>query len=74
MMEKDLVYHTGYIGNLKRIPYRDMVFNKPEILILNSVSKMLPKNSLRFKRLKNIFIFRDQEHHWPSFLPKVDFS
>ena len=65
-----MIYHTGYVGHLRRKPYRDLVFQKPELMISNMVSKQFPKNKLRYKRLRNLFIYRDQEHDWPSFLPK----
>lgn len=69
MIDKELIYHTGYVGNLKRIPFKDMVFKKPEILFRQSIFKMMPKNKQRFDRLRKLFIYRDQDHPF-SFLPK----
>ncbi len=70
MIYKELIYHTGYVGHLKRKRFREMVFEKPEVLIRNCVYKMLPKNKKRFDRLRKLFIYRDQEHRF-DFLPKV---
>lgn len=70
MLYKEFIYHTGYIGSLKRIPFEKLVFEKPELLVRNCVAKMLPKNSLRDRRLGRLFIYRDQEHRF-AFLPKV---
>jgi large subunit ribosomal protein L13 len=70
MLYKELIYHTGYVGGLKRIPFKTMIFKKPEILVRQCVYRMLPKNKKRFPRLRRLFIYRDQEHRFP-FLPKV---
>ena len=70
MVYKELIYHSGYVGHLKRKRFREMVFEKPEVLIRNCVYKMLPKNTKRFERLRKLFIYRDQDHRF-DFLPKV---
>lgn len=73
MQFKEIIYHTGYVGGLKRISFKDMIFRKPEIIFRQCVYRMLPKNRKRFDRLRRLFIFRDQEHSF-SFLPKVGVS
>lgn len=70
MIHKELIYHSGYVGGLKRRRFRDVIREKPEVLIRNCVYKMLPKNKKRFERLRKLFIYRDQEHKF-DFLPKV---
>lgn len=42
---------------------------KPEQLIFYMVSKMLPKNLLRSKYLKNLEVFREPQHTYTNFLP-----
>ena len=37
-------YHTGYVGGLKEISYREMMEKKPEEVVAHAVSGMLPKN------------------------------
>ena len=59
MMFKELIYHTGYVGHLRRVPFKEMVFKKPEVLFRQCIFKMLPKNKKRFPRLKKLFIYRD---------------
>ena len=39
-------YHTGYVGGLKEISYREMMEKKPEEVVAHAVSGMLPKNKL----------------------------
>lgn len=71
MMEKNMIYHSGYTGGLKKKPFRDLVFDKPEMLITWSVLKQLPKNKLSKLKVRNLIVYRDQEHDWPKILPKV---
>ena len=54
---KNLKYHTGIPGGLKTKKFKDMLFLKPELLIFNSVYKMLPKNKIRFLFLENLTIY-----------------
>lgn len=56
-------YHTGYIGNLQEIPYRRMMAEKPEEVIMHAVSGMLPKNRLRAKMMKRLRVFAGAEHN-----------
>ncbi|MCX7880930.1 MAG: 50S ribosomal protein L13 [Patescibacteria group bacterium] len=62
--EKTKVYtrYSGYPGGLKEIPFQRVLKEKPEEIIKHAVSGMLPKNKLRDKRLKRLFIFTDEKH------------
>lgn len=71
MQKYHLKYHTGYIGRLKTKYYRDLVLDKPEMLVEYSVRRMLPKNWLSEEKIKNLTVLRDQEHDFPGRLPKV---
>lgn len=71
MQKYHLKYHTGYIGRLKTKYYRDLVLDKPEMLVEYSVRRMLPKNWLSEDKIKNLTVLRDQEHDFPGRLPKV---
>lgn len=59
MMTANLKYHTGYIGGLKTKYYRNLAFEKPEMLVEYSVMKMLPKNKLSKFKIKNLHVYRD---------------
>jgi large subunit ribosomal protein L13 len=54
---KNLKYHTGTPGGLKTKKFKDLLFSKPELMIFNSVYKMLPKNRTRFIFLENLKIY-----------------
>jgi len=48
--------HSGYVGNLKEIPAKKLLTEKPERVLLLAVRRMLPDNKLRTPRLKRLNI------------------
>ena len=56
-------YHTGYIGNLKEIPYKKMIEEKSDLAVYEAVRGMLPKNSLGRKMLKKLRVYKGAEHN-----------
>ncbi len=46
--------HTGYVGHLKRRKYQGVFSGSPEWVLRHAVAGMLPKNSLRAKRLMRL--------------------
>lgn len=54
--------HTGYIGNLKEVSYKELLEKKPERIIYNAVYGMLPKNKLRDKMLERFKVYADDKH------------
>ncbi|CDO77196.1 hypothetical protein BN946_scf184747.g9 [Trametes cinnabarina] len=60
---QQLVYrhHTMYPGGLKEIEYKEMMRRKPDEIIRQAVSGMLPKNKLRERRLERLRIFADDD-------------
>ena len=55
-------YHTGYVGGLKEITYREMMEKKPEEVVAHAVSGMLPKNKLRSRMMTRLRVFAGAEH------------
>ena len=55
-------YHTGYVGGLKEISYREMMEKKPEEVVAHAVSGMLPKNKLRSRMMTRLRVFAGAEH------------
>nr|WP_330392777.1 50S ribosomal protein L13 [Asaccharospora irregularis] len=64
-------YHTGYVGGLKEISYRDMMKNKPEEVVAHAVSGMLPKNKLRSRMMTRLRVFAGAEHTHEAQNPEV---
>ncbi|CAL4322913.1 50S ribosomal protein L13 [Buchnera aphidicola (Thelaxes suberi)] len=60
--DKMYYHHTGYIGGIKKISFKDMIIKNPERVIYLAVKGMLPKNTLSKSVLKNLKIFSDSEH------------
>ena len=58
----DKVYyrHTGYVGHLKEKSFDQEFAKNPKWVVREAVRRMLPKNFLNQKRLKNL-IFVEQE-------------
>ncbi|PJA47609.1 50S ribosomal protein L13 [Candidatus Uhrbacteria bacterium CG_4_9_14_3_um_filter_36_7] len=54
MDQKIRRHHSGYPGGLKEIPIKTIFANKPEQILIDAVSRMLPKNSHRPTRLKRL--------------------
>jgi len=55
-------YHTGHIGGLVEIPYRRLLADKPQEVIMHAVSGMLPKNKLRSRMMTRLRVFVGSEH------------
>ena len=54
--------HTGYIGHLKEVSYKDLMAKRPEKAMELAVAGMMPHNSLGRKELKKLRIYAGAEH------------
>ena len=54
--EKVYYRHTGYMGHLRRKPFKTLFERAPEEVLRRAVYNMLPKNKLRSSRLKHLMI------------------
>ncbi len=54
--------YSGYPGGLKKETLGQLTDRKPEEVIRHAVSGMLPKNKLRDKMLKRLYVFSDKDH------------
>jgi large subunit ribosomal protein L13 len=52
--QKIYYHHTGYVGHLKELTYEKKFAKDPKSVLRQAVRKMLPKNFLNQKRLKNL--------------------
>ena len=64
-------YHTGYVGGLKEITYREMMAKKPEEVISHAVSGMLCKNKLRSRMMTRLRVFAGPNHDHAAQNPEV---
>lgn len=61
---KQKVYqkHSGYPGGFKEISFEKMITEHPERVIELAVSRMLPGNRLRDKRMRRLKVFEGADH------------
>ena len=72
--EKKYRYHTGYIGGLKEIGYRELMTKNPEKAMFLAVKGMLPKNSIGRKSATRLKVYRGEEHPHTAQQPqKIEF-
>ena len=69
--EKKYRYHTGYIGGLKEIGYRELMTKNPEKAVYLAVKGMLPKNSIGRKSITRLKVYRGNEHPHAAQQPKT---
>jgi len=69
--KKEYIYHTGYPGGLKRIPYEELLKRKPEKVIELAVKGMLPKNRLGRKMFKKLKVYAGPEHKHQAQKPEI---
>ena len=55
-------HHSGYIGGLKEISYRDMMETRPEMAVELAVKGMLPHNSIGAKSFTRLKVYAGAEH------------
>lgn len=60
----DKIYHrfTGYIGNMKSMPLKDLLARHPERVIELGVKGMLPKNPLGRAMYRKLKVYSGTEH------------
>jgi len=58
--EKIYYHHTGYMGHLREKTFEQVFVKDPKKVLREAVRRMLPKNFLNQKRLKNL-IFAEND-------------
>ncbi len=64
-------YHSGYIGNLKSIPFKDLIEKKPEEIIQKAVKGMLPKGPLGREMATKMKVFAGSDHTHAAQQPQL---
>lgn len=60
--QKTYYHHSGYPGGLKKITFAKMKKEKPEQIIRDAVSGMLPHNKLGRKIISKLFVYVGGDH------------
>ena len=69
--QKKYRYHTGYIGGLKEIGYKELMTKNPEKAILLAVKGMLPKNSIGRKSITRLKVYAGEAHQHAAQQPQT---
>ena len=64
-------YHTGYVGGLKEIKYKQLMEEKPEKAIMLAVKGMLPHNTIGANALTRLRVYQGTEHNHAAQKPEA---
>ena len=64
-------HHTGFVGNLKSAPFKELLAKKPEEVIQKAVKGMLPKGPLGREMARKMKVFAGGEHTHAAQQPKL---
>lgn len=71
MEKKYHIWHTGWIGGLKKVQYKDLMAKRSNDAMTYAVKGMLPKNTLGDKELTRLRTYRGSEHNHEAQKPEV---
>ena len=63
--------HSEYVGGMKETTLKEMMANKPEIVIELAVKGMLPKGPLGRSMIKKLHVYAGAEHNHEAQKPEV---
>jgi large subunit ribosomal protein L13 len=66
MEQKEYFRHSGYPGGEKITKIKEVLDSKPELVIINAVKGMLPKNKLRDVMMKRLKVFSGSDHPYEN--------
>ncbi|MGM9637575.1 MAG: 50S ribosomal protein L13 [Eubacteriales bacterium] len=62
LAQKRYYHHSGYIGGLKSVSYKNLMATKPEMAMELAVKGMLPHNSIGDKSITRLHVYAGAEH------------
>ena len=63
--------HSGWVGGLKEIKYKDMMEKKPELAMRVAVRGMMPRNTVSKDSLKRLHIYAGAAHEHQAQKPEL---
>ena len=63
MEQKYHYHHSGWVGGLKSVQYRELMEKKPELAMEYAVKGMLPHNSIGRKSFTRLKVYAGAEHN-----------
>jgi len=55
--DKEYIRHSGYLGGITSVKFKDLFKKNPNEVFKKAVYRMLPKNKLRDKMIKNLKLY-----------------
>lgn len=71
LLQKKYYHHTGWVGHLKEVSYKDLMEKNPEKAMTLAVKGMLPANVIGSKSLTRLRVYRDGQHNNAAQKPEV---
>lgn len=62
--------HSGYLGNLKTVPFNEMMKKHPTFALEAAVRGMLPRNSLGAQMISKLKVYAGEKHPHGAQKPK----
>ncbi|MDP4118581.1 MAG: 50S ribosomal protein L13 [Bacillota bacterium] len=62
LIDKYHIHHTGWIGGLKMVQYKDLMEKRPEDAMTIAVEGMLPKTTLGRKAATRLRVYKGEQH------------
>ena len=69
--QKHYYHHSGWIGGLKDVKYKELMAKKPEFAMTLAVKGMLQKNKLAADQLTRLKVYCGSEHKHAAQKPEV---
>lgn len=69
--QKEYIRHSGFVGGLKRTPYRELLEKRPELAVEAAVKGMLPHNRLGRQMYTKLKVYKGSEHPHEAQQPEV---
>ena len=67
--QKEYIHHTGWIGGLKRIPFKRVMERHPTRILEKAVYGMMPKTKLGRAMRKKLHVFAEATHNMEAQQP-----
>ena len=62
VLQKELTRYSGYPGGLKRTSYKELMKDKPELVVEKAIKGMLPHTKLGRKMAKKLRVYAGSDH------------
>ncbi len=70
LVNKTFKWHTGWIGGLKEVSYKELMSKKPEKAMMIAVNGMLPNNTVGRASLTRLRVYAGAEHNHEAQKPE----